>query len=210
MSMKVERKETAGFAGFTLIELLVVIAIIGILAAILLPVLASAQRRAERIQCLNNVKQLTTAGVLYMQDNNGSTINYGGHVNGQYLTWLDAISQGISSVYGVRLCPTASTVNLSAAGHTGTADHCDITAGGLTANPTNWMSYTINGWLYDPNSGSGGVTGASFAPAPTSPTGFYVRASNVKQPVITPFFGDGIKEDSWPQNSATSGPGLDP
>ncbi len=56
--------------GFTLIELLVVIAIIAILAAILFPVFAKAREKARQTACLNNQKQITTAVLMWSQDNN--------------------------------------------------------------------------------------------------------------------------------------------
>ena len=95
--------------GFTLIELLVVIAIIAILAAMLLPVLAAAKRRAQRINCVSNLKQVNLAMRIWEGDNNN-----------QYPMAVSTSAGGCMEY----LACTANTKGYQAAGITNVFDDC--------------------------------------------------------------------------------------
>jgi prepilin-type N-terminal cleavage/methylation domain-containing protein/prepilin-type processing-associated H-X9-DG protein len=146
--MKSKSLPSSTLRAFTLIELLTVIAIIGILAAILIPVVGSVRESARSSACISNLRQIGLTLFLYSDDHNETLPAPNG---GNGLFWSLALNDYLGTTPGPRgeqrdheifICPSAdySNSSLMDAGRT-----YSFSAAGLGGNANGVLGSTVYG-----------------------------------------------------------------
>lgn len=189
--------------GFTLIELLVVIAIIGLLLAVIVPSLKKAKRYAKKVIDHTNLRSLSNALQIYLNNSNDKFFGYGTGT-----LWMDRIGDIVDNMDDIRFCPE-TVAKKSEVVTDWTATPASKWGSSLkpwlwnnSADPTERYemgSYALNGWFY---------ADTGFVQAPDKPFIFGNRA-NVRSPSTTPFILDSYWVDGWPKNTNTLPNGYD-
>ena len=185
-----KRRSKKYFTAFTLIELLVVIAIIAILAAMLLPALTKAKSKAKQTACINNMRQIGIAGVMYIGDNEqytGCLSTPAGGSSSYYYVWAPRLLSMMGNNRNAFSCPAAQpwtswdtnlNKTLGGTGPGGILDPYAITH-------TSFFSLGYNDWGIHFQNGAEAVTVPQLGLGGDIDGGLYqgpIRDSKVKRP----------------------------
>mgnify|MGYP001415174497 CR=1 FL=1 len=174
--------------GFTLIELLTVIAIIGILAAIIVPVVGRVRESARASQCVSNLRQLHAAATLWSNDNRGAMPSSNGWSRNEaptdpaypyqlknYMNFAAAKNLDWTANPSPMKCETAFALHPAA-----TSVHFGRT-------------YSINRWATSSQMSGSGAAGVA-EPRKLS-AGYPPTITHIKNPSVMAFFLDGAVEE---------------
>ncbi|AHF91994.1 N-terminal cleavage protein [Opitutaceae bacterium TAV5] len=170
------RREVRHSPAFTLIELLTVIVIIGILAAILIPVVSRVRESARKAQCISNLRQCGTAILLFTQENRSRFpvgTDYGKDVfgirgsDGGYWGWYSYIAPYTnmkrSGTAKVKIVPS-----------------CPVERPDLSSDYQYWHNYTGYSWNKQLGYAQGGVA-------------YCKRLENISAPTRTPMLWEALQ-----------------
>jgi competence protein ComGC len=184
--------------GFTFVELLVVIGCIFVLTILMMPALAGTRQRTQHVVCMNNLKQLTLAEIMYCEENTHSIPDTAADgMTGMWFVNLKYYFGGASNL--MMMCPTANQAAIqpgtSVSVGNAVTPWCRVDVFGDFSSY--FGSYSFNGWLFtkrtDATQGDGDGTSEI-----ANSGGYFLTGSAIKFPNHTPVFSDGFWVDGWP------------
>lgn len=132
----VQRPTCSCGRGFTLIELLAVIAIIGVLAAVMIPVIGVVRENGRQAVCVSNLRQIMGATLLYSQDNRGVLpLVVGPESLGQDRRWATQVQPYLNPAMSAQSVDPLSVFKCPGD---------DIVRTSAVASDSTWCSYGLN------------------------------------------------------------------
>ena len=183
--------------GFTLVELLVVIGIIALLISILMPALNNARTQARTVQCLSNLRQISTAFQMYVNNNKGRAVNYSTAPQG---FWMEALRPFNGDISIIGVCPETPEPSYG-------WGNINRTWGPELNDPNSFLykvqgSYAYNGWVYGNDvQNPGWLGGERYGMGPKA--AYHVLPT--KESSNVPIFADSGWVDVWPFDTDAPG-----